>query len=174
MLYRKAPKLKHCKIRRKYAYDILEPIRHYKDWLFLDSEMGMMEILPPTLDNLNLMREYSLFFILKGFKNPLEYNVWNKLRINHGFCSMMYASRSVSLNLILDALNSMINDQPLPSRQQVRQSVEENRLTTIGDNNSERKVMEREKYRKLYNKYSLILHRYVVGLIKQGRLEMLE
>ena len=175
MIYRR----KHCKFRiktvhKKHIGDVLDCILHYHDWMFTDSSISRVEILPPTLDNINLMRNYNLLWVVKGFKNPTEFNIWNTLRFNQGFHAMMYASKSVGTDLIYQAINSMVNGQPLPSKREVDQSIEDNRLIKVEDEISEKLIREREKYRRLYMKFTVQLRREFHSLIKQHRVQLVD
>ena len=172
--YRKPINIKYCRVRDKsFLYDILEPIKHYKDWIFTDIHISRIEILSPTLDNLNMMKEHNMLWVVKGFYNPLEFKIFDHLRVEHGVSSMMFASRSLGLGIMLKAITSMLNDEPMPSKQEVEEAAEESRLISVVDEQSEKRIKEREKYRRLYEKYSRILYKKVNCLFRQGRVEYL-
>jgi hypothetical protein len=172
--HRKAPRLKGCRIHKKHYWDIFEAIKNYHYWMFTDSDVSRVEILPPTLDNLNLMKESHLWWVVKGFKNPLEFKVLDNLRVEQGVNSMMYASRSVGNELIFRAINAMLNEEPLPSKTEIDQYVEANKFIPVMDAKSEKRIKEREHYKRLYEKYSILLHRRIFHLIKQGRVGLIE
>ena len=87
---------------------------------------------------------------------------------------MMYASRCVGNNLIFQAINSLANNQPLPSQEEVCDAIEKNRLVNIKSDKEEKYIKERIKYKYLSEKYSVILHRKIQKLIKQNRVTILE
>ena len=172
--HRKLIKIKYCRVRNKsFLYDILEPIKHYKDWIFTDIHISRIEILSPTLDSLIMMKEYNMLWVVKGFRNPLEFKIFDYLRVEHGVSSMMFASRSLGSGIMLKTITSMLNNQPMPSTQEVEEAAEESRLISVVDEQSEKRIKEREKYRKLYEKYSRILYKKINRLFRQGRVEYL-
>lgn len=172
--HRKSINIKYCRVRNKsFLYDILEPIKHYKDWMFTDIHMSRIEILSPTLDNLNMMKEHNMLWVVKGFRNPLEFKIFDHLRVEHGVSSMMFASRSLGSDIMLKAITSMLNNEPMPSKQEVEEAAEDSRFIPVVDGQSEKRIKEREKYRKLYAKYSSILYKKVNCLFRQGRVEYL-
>ena len=172
--HRKPIKVNKCRVSNKFfLYDILEPIRHYKYWMFTDIYISRVEILPPTLDNLNMMKEHNMLWVVKGFNNPLEFKIFDYLRVEHGVSSMMFASRSLGSGIMLKAITSMLNNEPMPSKQEVEEAAEDSRLIPVVDEQSEKRIKEREKYRKLYEKYSRILYKKINRLFRQGRVEYL-
>lgn len=172
--HRKPIKIKYCRVRNKsFLYDILEPIKHYKDWMFTDIHTSRIEILSPTLDSLNMMKEYNMLWVVKGFRNPLEFKIFDYLRVEQGVNSMMFASRSLGSALMYKAITSLLYNEPMPSTQEVEESAEESRLISVVDEQSEKRIKEREKYRKLYEKYSRILYKKINRLFRQGRVEYL-
>lgn len=68
----------------------------------------------------------------------------------------------------------MINGQPLPSKREVDQSIEDNRLIKVEDEVSEKLIKEREKYRRLYIKFTVQLRREFHSLIKQHRVQLVD
>lgn len=163
-----------AKIHRKHFYDILESIIHYKDWMFLNNDLTHIEILPPKLETLTIMKQYEMCFVVKGFKSPYEFSIYDKIRFKHGFYSMMYASRCFGSDIMMQAFNALANDQPMPSHEEVCDAIKDNRLVDIKSNKEEQKIKERMKYKHLSEKYSVILHRKIYRLIKQKRVELLE
>lgn len=154
-------------------WDISELNLYRKYWMFTNPSMDRVEILPPTLQNLTLMREGNLCWVIKGFKNKFEYRTWERIRVKHGFCSMMYVSRSVGSALMFKAISAMLNNQPLPSKEEVDQEIEKNRLIPIKDNISEERVKEREKYKRLYEKWTKKAQYNFSKLLKQFRVKVL-
>lgn len=172
--HRKPIKIKYCRVRNKsFFYDILEPIKHYKDWMFTDIHTSRIEILSPTLDSLNMMKEYNMLWVVKGFRNPLEFKIFDYLRVEQGVNSMMFASRSLGSGIMYKAITSLLYNEPMPSTQEVEESAEESRLISVVDEQSEKRIKEREKYRKLYEKYSRILYKKINRLFRQGRVHYL-
>ena len=163
-----------AKIHRKHFYDILESIIHRKDCMFLNNDLTYIEILPPKLETLTMMKQYEMCFVVKGFISPLEYSIYDRLRFKHGFYSMMYASRCVGSDIMMQAFNALVNDQPMPSHEDVCDAIEDNRLVHIKSDKEEQRIKERIKYKHLSEKYSVILHRKIYRLIKQKRVELLE
>lgn len=165
--------IRHKKIQiyKKHFYTMYEAIKHHKDWMFFDNEISNIEILEPTIDNLQLMTNYNYTFVVKGFKSLTEFTYFNKIRYKYGVATMMYATRCMGNDIIAEAISNMINNEQLPSHEEIKQSIENNRLTTITNNNSEQKVKEKLKYQKLSEKYSIIWHRRIFELIKQHRVE---
>ena len=159
------------KINTKYN-TVLRSIKHLKDWMFVNNELTSVEILPPTLDNITMMKEYNNTFVLKGFKSLVEYERMENIRFKHGFYSMMFLSRSMSNGFIINALTSMMNEQPLPSSEEVEQDINDN-MFKIVDEKEEKRINEKIKYKKLYQKYSILLHRQIMKMIKQNRIELL-
>jgi hypothetical protein len=68
----------------------------------------------------------------------------------------------------------MVNGQPLPSKREVDQSIEDNRLIKVEDEISEKLIREREKYRRLYMKFTVQLRREFHFLIKQHRVQLVD
>ena len=110
---------------------------------------------------------------VKGFKTPFEHSIYERLRFKHGFYSMMYASRRAGINILMKALNSLANDEPMPSQEEINTAIENNNLTNISNKKEEKQVKERIKYKQLSEKYSIILHRKVFQLITQNRVKPL-
>ena len=172
--HRKPINIKYCRVRDKsFLYDILEPIKHYKDWMFTDIHISRIEILSPTLDNLIMMKEYNMLWVVKGFRNPLEFKIFDYLRVEQGVNSMMFASRSLGSGIMLKAITAMLNNESMPSKQEVEEAAEDSRLISVVDEQSEKRIKEREKYRRLYEKYSRILYKKINCLFRQGRVEYL-
>ena len=159
---------KKAKIQKKYYFFILESIIHYKDWMFLNNDLTHIEILPPKLETLTMMKQYNMCFVVKGFKTPFEHSIYERLRFKHGFYSMMYASRRAGINILMKALNSLANDEPMPSQEEINTAIENNNLTNISNEKEEKQVKERIKYKQLSEKYSIILHRKAFQLITQN------
>lgn len=172
--HRKPIKVNYCRVRSKsFLYDILEPIKHCKDWMFTDIYISRIEILSPTLDNLNIMKEYNMLWVVKGFRNPLEFKIFDYLRVEQGVNSMMFASRSLGSGIMYKAITSFLYNEPMPSTQEIEKAVEDNKFLPVVDEQSEKRIKEREKYRKLYEKYSRILYKKINRLFRQGRVEYL-
>lgn len=172
--HRKPIKIRDYRVRNKsFLYDILEPIKHYKDWMFTDIHISRIEILSPTLDNLIMMTEHNMLWVVKGFNNPLEFKIFDYLRVEHGVSSMMFASRSLGSGIMYKAITSLLYNEPMPSTQEVEEAAEESRRISIVDEQSEKRIKEREKYRRLYEKYSRILYKKINCLFRQGRVEYL-
>ena len=165
---------KKARIRKKHYYELLDNYKHYKDWMFINNDITNVEILSPDISTIKMMIQYDMKFVVKGFKSPSEYSIYNNIRFKHGFYQMMYASRCVGNNLIFQAINSLANNQPLPSQEEVCDAIEKNRLVNIKSDKEEKYIKERIKYKYLSEKYSVILHRKIYKLIKQKRIELLE
>ena len=165
---------KKARIRKKHYYELLDNYKHYKDWMFINNDITNVEILSPDISTIKMMIQYDMKFVVKGFKSPLEYSIYNNIRFKHGFYHMMYASRCVGNNLIFQAINSLANNQPLPSQEEVCDAIEKNRLVNIKSDKEEKYIKERIKYKYLSEKYSVILHRKIQKLIKQNRVTILE
>ena len=165
---------KKAKIHRKHFYDVLESIKHYKDWMFLNNDLTHIEILKPDISTLHIMKQYGMCFVVKGFMSPSEFSVYDRIRFKHGFYSMMYASRCVGSDIMMQAFNALANDQPMPSHEEVCDAIEDNRLVHIKSDKEEQRIKERIKYKHMSEKYSVILHRKIYRLIKQKRVELLE
>ena len=158
-------KLKKFRIYKVNIASNIEAILHFKDWMFFNNELTGLEILSPKLDTLKMMKDYDLNFVVKGFKNPKEYLMFDKLRVKYGTYSMLYASRCVGNELIVDAINALANNDKLPSSEEIKESIEKNRLTKINNTISEKKILEKERYKRLSEKYSIIIHRKIISKI---------
>jgi hypothetical protein len=145
---------------------------HFRDWMFFNNDLSGLEILSPNLDTLKMMKEYEMDFVVKGFKNTKEFLMFNKLRIKYGTYKMLYTVRCLGNEVVVTALNALANKEQLPTSEEVSKSAEMYRLTKI-DNNSEKRILERERYKRLSEKYYIILHRKILRLIKQHRVDML-
>ena len=144
-----------------------------KEWMFLDNEFTQIEIINPTLGNIELMEKYGLKFVVKGFKSIPEYRKWDRLRIRFGICSTLLMTRFLSKKFISDAIISFIEGRTLPSQNEVSKEMESNRILKIVDDSDERRILERDKYLKKYNKYSVLIRREIYKLIRKGRVEQL-
>jgi hypothetical protein len=161
------------KVKRKPSYAVIDAYRNYKDWMFLDNDFTHIEILPPTLENLEMMQEFGLTYVIKGFRNIVEYSRWDHLRFKFGISSLFLATRCLGNQFMSDAIVSFFNSEPLPNSGEIAQEIENNRLLPITNPKEEKRIIEREYYLREYRKYSIIIHRELVKLIKQNRLERL-
>ena len=171
---RKPPKLKHCKIFKKPFCLIIDSILSYHDWMFTDTTISRIEILPPTLDWLNTMRDNKFIFCVKGFKSPFEFYVWNELRIKQGVSSLSYAQNLVGYNHAIKIIESSNNDYTIP-KEETNKAIENNRLIPVTNEIDENKVRYREKLKRTYNKYTAILRRnFWFKMAKKGRVDLLD
>ena len=162
------------RVRKKYVYSVLEAYRNYKNWMFFDNDLTQIEILPPKLETLEMMKKYDLSFVVKGFKNIVEYSKWERIRLKFGMATALLLTRCFSEKFLVNTLTSFANNEPLPDSYEIKKEVENNSLLTITSDTDEKRILERDRYAREYRKYSLIFHREVVKLIKQKRLERLE
>ena len=144
-----------------------------KEWMFLDNELKQIEIINPTLENMELMEKYGLKFVVKGFKSIPEYRKWDKLRMKFGIYSTLLLTRFLSRKFMSDAIMSFIEGHTLPSQDEVSREMESNRILPVVNDSDERRILERDKYLKKYNKYSVLIRREIYKLIRKGRVEQL-
>ena len=116
------------KVRKKTYYDILENIRGIKGWMFFDHDITEVEILEPTIENLSLMREYNFIFVVKGFLYPGEFSYLNHIRYRYGLAKIMFLSRSVSTDIMVQAIESLAGQGHLPTKKEIDEDKERNRL----------------------------------------------
>lgn len=57
--------MKKFYVNRKSNIYFLEYMK-LKEWMFLDNEFTQIEIINPTLENIELMEKYGLKFVVKG------------------------------------------------------------------------------------------------------------
>lgn len=144
------------KAKRKYTYSVTGAYRHLKDWLFINNDFTHLEILPPTLDNISLMKEFGLTFVVKGFKNIYEFTKWDRIWSGFGIASTFLMSRSLGESFIKNALLSFMNGDPLPDSKEIGKELENNKFIDVKNDADERRIIEREYY---FNKYQYYLHK---------------
>lgn len=162
------------KIHRKYYYTMYDCIKHYRDWMFFDNELINIEIASPTLDNIEMMKRFGLEYVVKGFKSLLEYRRFDKIRIGYGVSTMMFISRCVGNKFIVSVLTDFMNGESLPSKDEIESEIDDHRLTDMNDSVSVKSMKEREMWKLKRERYSVIFHRMIFKLIKQGRVFPLE
>ncbi len=163
----------HWKVRRKSIYSVIDSYLGFKDWMFFNNEGTQIEILKPTLDALEMMQKYGLCFVVKGFRNLIEFEKFNKIRIEYGMSTMMLASRCLGSSFMSNAFVSCMNQEPMPDDDEIIAEIENNRFLSIRNEKEEKRIKEREYYRRRVEKYSFLFHRMIYNLIKQGRVERL-
>ena len=161
------------RVRKKYFYDIIESYRHYHDWMFFNKELTQLEILEPTIGNLEMMQDFKLTYVVKGFRHPIEFSFYNKFRIKYGMAALMLSTRCLGPGIFVKAISAMANNKSLPSDQEIKEEIENNRLLSIVSKKDEQRIIERERYKRLHQKYFLMFQRLVCKLFKQGRIETL-
>lgn len=173
-LLRKRTKPNHIsKIHRKYYYTMCDCIKHYKDWMFFDNDLVNIEIATPTLENIEMMKRLGLDYVVKGFKSLLEYRRYDHIRIKYGVSTAMFISRCVGNQFIASALTDFLNGESLPSKNEIDSEIDEHRLTDMDDVIAVKRMKEREMWKRKNEIYSVIVHRMIYELIKQGRVEPL-
>lgn len=160
-------------VRRKSKYSLIDSYQSFRNWMFINSDCTQIEILSPTLNGLEMMNKYGLTYVVKGFKNILEFSKWDHLRFKLGLTSMLLASRCLGSKFMSDTIVSFFNNEPLPNSEEIKQAIDDNQLLPITNKREEKRILEREYYLREYNKYSIIVHRELFTLIKQHRLETL-
>ena len=161
----------NIKIINKNMWFIIDAVRHFKDWMFISRDMVDVEILSPTLSNLEMMKEYNMAFVVKGFNSPMEYIKYDNLRFRHGFYGAMYATKSLDCmdcDLMHRAVESMACNCSFPEDKDIKRSIEDNMLNFVKDEDV-KKINERDKYKRLLSKYSDLLYRGIYRLIKKRR-----
>lgn len=166
-------KTKKISIHKKYYHDIYDCIKHYKDWMFFDNDMYNVEILPPSIDNLKLMSDFNLCFVVKGFTSLVEYNYANKLRVKHGITMCTYMTTLVGANFIASSLENYFNQNIFPSDSEIKKEVDNNFFIEIKDEHSIKKHNTRKYLLKKYKFLTVKLHKYISQLIKEKRVEKL-
>lgn len=142
-------------------------------WLFFDNDLMSFEILKPTIDNIKLMTDYNCCFVVRGFKNIREFEYIDRFRFKFGFYGMMFFTRCVSNEFIENSLTSFINNEKMPTNNDIQKELKNNSFKLVNTPFEEKRIEERNKYEKLYNLYLLKIHRLVYVLIKQGRVNTL-
>ena len=163
-----------CRIIRKHFYSMYDCIIHYRDWMFFDNELVNIEIAKPTLENIEMMKRLGLDYVVKGFKNFVEYRRFDRIRIEYGVSTMMFISRCVGNKFIASALTDFMNGESLPSKDEIDSEIDDHRLTDMNDDIAVKRMNEREMWKRKNALYSVIIHRMMYDLIKQGRVFPLE
>lgn len=174
--------LKKIKIHKASIFERLESLKFNHYWMFFDNELTNIEILFPDLETINQMKKHGLVFVVKKIKSPCEFKILDKLRYHLGFYTMMYFSKCVESQLMVNAFVSFINNSHFPSQDEIQKSIIKNKLVCINQNDNATKIIEKEKekrkqiekYKKLREKYFLLTHRKIQKFIKQNRVTILE
>ena len=174
--------LKKIKIHEASIFERLESLKFNHYWMFFDNELTNIEIIIPDLETINQMKKHGLIFVVKKIKSPCEFKILDKLRYHLDFYTMMYASKCVGSQLMVNAFISFINNSPFPSQDEIQNSIVKNKLVCISKNdnatniieNEKEKLKQIEKYKKLRDKYFLLTHRKIQKIIKQNRVTILE
>lgn len=174
--------LKKIKIHKASIFERLESLKFNHYWMFFDNELTNIEILFPDLETINQMKKHGLVFVVKKIKSPCEFKILDKLRYHLGFYTMMYFSKCVESQLMVNAFVSFINNSHFPSQDEIQKSIIKNKLVCINQNDNATKIIEKEKektkqiekYKKLREKYFLLTHRKIQKIIKQNRVTILE
>ena len=174
--------LKKIKIHKASIFERLESLKFNHYWMFFNNELTNIEILVPDLDTINQMKKCGLIFVIKKIKSPYEFKILDNLRFHLGFYTMMYASKCVGSQLMVNAFVSFVNNSSFPSQDEIQNSIVKNNLVCINQNDNATKIIEkekekikqREKYKKLSEKYFLLTHRKIQKIIKQNRVTILE
>lgn len=161
------------RVRKKYFFEVLEAYKHYHDWMFFDCNLTQLEILEPTLGNLELMQNFKLTYVVKGFRHPIEFSFYNKFRIKYGMATLMLSTRCLGPDIFVKAISAMANNESLPSDQEIKEEIENNRLLPIVSKKDEQRIIERERYIRLRKKYFLMFQRLIYKLYRQRRVETL-
>lgn len=163
----------HFIVKRKLSKCIFSKYKKLRKWVFLNNDFTQIEILDPTLENIELMEKYDLRFVIKGFKSISEYNKWDRLRTKFGIYSTLLMTRCLSEKFMSNVLMSFIEGQSLPDSNEVSKEIESNQISLIESDSDEKRILEREKYLEKYNEYSILIHREIYKLIKEGRVRKL-
>ena len=161
------------RVRKKYSTELLDSYIHWKDWMFFNKDMTQIEILPPTLQNLELMYQFGLVYTVKGFLSPVEFSFFNNFRVRYGMAAMMLSIRSIGTKLFAKAITSMLNSDPLPDDEEILEEVNNNRLTEIVSDKDEQRIIEREYYYHLRRKYLRVFIGIVCRLYRHRRVHPL-
>lgn len=167
-------KNKKMKIHKKFFMDNINSIKHFNDWMFFDNDLINIEIAKPTLTNIEMMKNFGLDYVVKGFTGPMEYQMFDHIRIKHGIASMMYITRCVSNSFIASTLEGFLNDGVLPQKSFIDKEIDSHRLTDMNDNNAVRKMKERKIWNKRFQHYSVMLKKMIYKLILKKRVHVLE
>ena len=128
----------HFRVKRK-SLKVIDAYKNYKNWMFVDNDFTQIEILPPTLDVLKMMSDYGLTYVIKEFRNIVEYTEWDNLRYHFGTTSMFLMTRCLGTRFVSDALVSFMNNEPLPDSKDINREIDitrrwqssKRKLTTI-------------------------------------------
>ena len=164
---------KLVRVHKQTIWKFFDNIKWKKYWMFFDNDSSHIEIMEPTLDNLTMMKEYKYILVVKGFKSMMEYKDWDRIRFKQGFYSMMYASRCLDPNFMADTITKMLNKEPMPNAEETKNAFEGNRFVIVENAAIEKRILERDKYRRLFNKYTFIMKTGLKILNMNGRIEIM-
>ena len=161
-------------ISKKNMYKVVTSLRNVKKWLFITKDMFYMEIDSPTLDNLMFYKNLGMFYVIKGFKNPIECNRLYQLHKKMIFNTFACITSLTSQDFIAQSLISIFQGEDLPSDNEINDEIEENRLVSITNDEDIKLLKKRETTQGKFFKYMNILNRFIMKMNLFGRLYKLE
>lgn len=162
----------HIKVIKKPYFHYI-PCMNYKDlWMFFNQSLTQIDIFSPTLDNLKMMSDYGLTLVVKGFNSFSEYKYFDNLRVRYGTSAMMCAYYDNCKEVMEKAFISYCDGEPLPTKEEVEEIINKNKLKDVDDVYMKRKAM-RDFYYKKVLKYQKKVWNAVGYLLSQKRIEKL-
>lgn len=163
-------KNKILKVHRMSFYRKLICFNEYKYWMFFDNYLSNVEILEPTLKNINMMRCNNLTFVVKGFKSPVEFFNFDRLLNKISIVKSLLIPKIIGQRTIINVLTSMLNNEKIDFE---NCQDPKDKFCLLKDTESYNRYVEKEKHivtlKHKYNKLLFILRRKLTKLIKEHR-----
>ena len=139
-------------------------------WMFISNGMDQIEIFYPTLDNIEGMKNNGFNYVVKGFKNKLEFVKFRRLMKNLGVSSLKFVQSYIGNERTCEIIKYKLCGNEINP-----QSISLNPvLFEVLDKDDFEKLIHRECYYKQYKKYIKILQDELFELLSKGRIEKLE
>lgn len=152
-------------INRKFIF------KHFNDkWMFISNGMDQIEIFHPTLDNIEVMKDNGFNYVVKGFKNKIEFVKFRRLMRKLNIAALKFVLNYVGSKRICEIINSKLCGDCISSQDIVHNPV----LFNVLDKEDFEKMECREYYHKQYKKYIRILQDELFKFLSEGRIEKLE
>lgn len=161
-------------VKKKNMYNVVNTLRNVKNWVFINEDMFHMEIDSPTLEHLIFYKEIGMFYVIKGFNNPIECRRIYRLNKRMMFNTLSCITSLTSPEFMMQSLINFFQGEELPSDDEIHNEIEENRLVPITDDSSIKLLKKREKTQGNFISYRNILHRLLMKMKLFGRLHKLE
>lgn len=169
--------MKHFKFKylKKSPYDYLDALKNFKKtWMFLDNDIKQIEIIEPTIENLKMMKDFKMHFVVKGFNSLHEYLKYEKLRIDYGVATMMVVSKYIGAQTMFNAILATVNNTELPSNEEVQYNIKKNVFIDVKEEEGLKRLLIRKNLENKLDKLTFRVKKEIVYLVRKKRLTILE